>query len=101
MTKNKKDSLGELVQFIGDINDYFHNLIKDTALPEIRINISYIIKNNITNPELIEPILGYLLEYVPYGLGEEEFLRLNDYYVQHHSMFAKEYLKMLNDAKKN
>ncbi len=54
-------------------------LAKD-QLPRIHKSISLIVREGIDDPKIIEHQLDEILNYVPLGIGYEEFKQLNKYY---------------------
>ena len=49
-------------------------------LPHVREDINRIISNRVQSTSEIERVLDTLLDYLPLGIGEQEFKLLNGYY---------------------
>jgi len=65
----------------------------ESILPPINFEIDAIIKKNDRTIKKIEEILDALLSYMPLGIGEPEFKKLNKYY----KSFNKENADIYNE----
>lgn len=80
---------------IKEINDLRTKLNKSVFL--IEKEIDYIIDNDIKSQQEIESILDILIDYSGFGIGKEQFVRLNSYY----ATFNQEYSDLYNNFYEN
>jgi len=71
------------------------------SLKLIEPAVEDIIKNKSESIEDIERTLDYLLEIIPFGFGEKEFKKLNNYYKTFMPDNAKVYNKFLKEDYSN
>jgi hypothetical protein len=69
-------------------------------MPVISSDIDSIIKNKEKSSSRIENTLDTLMSMMDFGIGEEEFLRLNKYYATFNKDSAGEYRKYYDEWKK-
>ena len=80
---------------IGDLKRQIEEI-----MPSVRESIDNIINNNIASTAAIEQILDRLLDFASLGLGEAEFRRLNQYYVEINKNNANFYQRQFEELQR-
>ncbi|HII15382.1 MAG TPA: hypothetical protein HA362_03635 [Nanoarchaeota archaeon] len=70
----------------------------ERSMPVLRKEVDLIISSRVGSVQRIEMTLDSLLGFVPWGLGETEFKRLNRYYAGIHRENAAQYSKFYDEA---
>ena len=71
--------------------------LAETSFPAVQRDVDQIIEDEITSTKIIERLLDDLMSYMHWGLGEQDFNKLNQYYSKinrensgYYSQFFKE-----------
>ncbi len=90
MTKNNFDTLAKLIEAT-------QLQIQQEGLPTIREEIDSIILKKDTSEQRIESLLDRIIDFVQFGYGAEEFLKLHSYYATVNQDYAAFYKELYDD----